>query len=290
MLADNACSSDGDTSEDLCDVAVDTRFDAGGQALQQTVPYALPANPAAPWRGQDLQRPSNFTVYDVLGRPRQATAPDSAPTTWSYTTSGASAPDGYRYTETCQTNALGGTTCTRADLLGRVRKAIPPSGPAVAYSYDMEDQLLQVQRGGVTTSLSYDLGGRKLQMNDPDMGVWNYAYDALGNLTRQADARGQRICLYYDGLNRLTGKQYRTDDACPSSPTLNVTYTYDSGTYAKGYRTGMVDPSGSTSWTYDPRGRVVDETKTVTGVGSFRSAWSYNSADLLASQSFPVDA
>ncbi len=142
-----------------------------------------------------------------------------------------------------------------------------PAGPAVAYSYDVEDQLLQVQRGGATTSLSYDLGGRKLQMNDPDMGVWNYAYDALGNLTRQADARGQRICLYYDGLNRLTGKQYRTDDACPTSnPSLNVTYAYDdstptAGQYGRGYRTGMVDPSGSAAWRYDARGRVIDETK-----------------------------
>jgi YD repeat-containing protein len=34
------------------------------------------------------------------------------------------------------------------------------------------------------------------------MGLWSYAYDAFGNLTRQTDARGQRICLYYDGLNR----------------------------------------------------------------------------------------
>ena len=241
-------------------------------------------------RGQQTGQPTLTTSYDVLGRPLLATAPDGAATGWSYTTGGSSAPDGYRYTEICQTQANGAATCTRRDLFGRVRKVIPPSGPAVAYTYDVEDQLLQAQRGGATTSLSYDLGGRKLQMSDPDMGVWSYAYDALGNLIRQADARGQRICLYYDSLNRLTGKQYRTDDACPSNPTLNVTYTYDSGTYAKGYRTGMSDASGSTTWIYDTRGRVVDETKTVTGVGSFRSAWSYNSADLLASQSFPVDA
>ena len=58
------------------------------------------------------------------------------------------------------------------------------------------------------------------------MGLWSYAYDALGNLTRQTDARGQRICLYYDPLNRLTGKHYRADDNCPNSPTYNVSYGY----------------------------------------------------------------
>ncbi len=52
----------------------------------------------------------------------------------------------------------------------------------------------------------------------------------------------------------------------------------------------MVDLSGATSWKYDPRGRVREETKTVAGVGSFHSAWSYNSADLLASQVFPANA
>ena len=64
------------------------------------------------------------------------------------------------------------------------------------------------------------------------MGLWSYAYDALGNLTRQTDARGQRICLYYDPLNRLLGKHYRADDACPASPTYNVSYGYDAAPMA----------------------------------------------------------
>ena len=108
------------------------------------------------------------------------------------------------------------TTCTLTDLLGRVRRVSPPLGPQVVYSYDVEDQLVVATYGGASTLLSYDLGGRKLGMDDPDLGSWSYAYDALGNLTRQADARGQRVCLYYDALNRLSGKHYRQDDACPT--------------------------------------------------------------------------
>lgn len=51
-------------------------------------------------------------------------------------------------------------------------------------------------------------------MDDPDMGTagtpsdnnwaWTYQYDALGNLTSQADVRGCTLSLGYDALNRLT--------------------------------------------------------------------------------------
>jgi len=74
----------------------------------------------------------------------------------------------------------------------------------------------------------YDLSGRKTQMNDPDLGVWSYAYNALGSLTSQDDAKSQRTCLYYDILNRPTGKYYtNTSTFWPSSPTLAVSYLYD---------------------------------------------------------------
>jgi len=85
----------------------------------------------------------------------------------------------------------------------------------------------------------------------------------------------QTICFYYDTLNRLTGKHYRTDTNCPTNnPTLNVSYSYDStanGNKGIGRRTGMSDPSGSTSWVYDERGRVLTETKTINGTAAARS-------------------
>ena len=132
-------------------------------------------------------------------------------------------------------------------------------------------------------------------MSDPDMGSWSYTYDALGNLTRQTDARGQRICLYYDALNRLLGKHYRSDDSCPTSnPTYNVSYSYDAydpanGQYGRMRRTGMTDGSGTTSWKYDGRGRVIQESKVISGSGTFKSEWWYNSADLVDWMKYPAD-
>jgi YD repeat-containing protein len=88
--------------------------------------------------------------------------------------------------------------------------------------------------GGAITSLTYDMAGRKTGMDDPDMGTWSYAYDALGNLTYQDDAKDQRSCLYYDALNRLKGKVYTTSASnCPSpDPGYSgyaVKYYYDAG-------------------------------------------------------------
>ncbi len=45
-------------------------------------------------------------------------------------------------------------------------------------------------------------------MSDPDLGTWSDAYDAVGNLIRQTDARGCVITFSYDELNRLTGESY----------------------------------------------------------------------------------
>ena len=153
-------------------------------------------------------------------------------------------------------------------------------------------------------TMSYDLAGRKTGMSDPDMGNWSYAYDALGNLKTQTDAKNQRTCLYYDLLNRLTGKNYLTSGStCPDdAPTAYTTqYFYDNYTgltYTPvtnnpiGRRTGMKDVSGSTAWEYDLRGRVVKEAKTVkdgtTTINTYTTAWSYNSADQAVSMTYPT--
>ena len=56
------------------------------------------------------------------------------------------------------------------------------------------------------TTLSYDQRGRKIGMNDPAMGVWSYAYNAVGELVRQTDSLGQISTMGYDALGRMTTK------------------------------------------------------------------------------------
>jgi RHS repeat-associated protein len=45
--------------------------------------------------------------------------------------------------------------------------------------------------------------------------------------------------------------------------------------------------SGSASWTYDARGRMASERKTITDSGTFLTQWTYNSADLPVTMIYP---
>jgi len=51
----------------------------------------------------------------------------------------------------------------------------------------------------------------------------------------------------------------------------------------------MSDGSGSAAWTYDNRGRVIQESKVITGSGSFKTQYMYNSADLVSRMYYPAD-
>jgi RHS repeat-associated protein len=264
------------------DIVTNRWYDAYGSLVRQSVPYEVSTGSSA-YRAPDTSQPSTSTIYDPLERPTLVTATDGTMIGFTYFD-----------LETKVVDQRSKDTRYIKDDWGRTTSVVPPTGPSVSYTFDAMDRLIKVVRGGATTTLTYDFAGRKLTMNDPDMGAWSYAYDAIGNLVRQTDAKGQRTCLYYDAMNRLTGKYYQTTDACPSSPTMAVSYSYDayntaSGQYGRGFRTGMSDSSGSTTWKYDTRGRLYYESKAITGSGTFLTQWSYNSADLVDSMTYPGD-
>jgi YD repeat-containing protein len=118
-----------------------------------------------------------------------------------------------------------------------------------------------------------------------------------GNLISQTDARSCTNTMQYDDLNRLTNKSYSGPDACgpDSSPAVNYYYDEtDVTAFAVGRRTRMTDGSGSTKWTYDNRGRMLTEEKTINpppGAGgeaqSFTTTWTYNRADLPLTMTYP---
>ncbi len=255
------------------DVVVDMRYDEYGRLVEQTVPYAI-----TDWNGtfaQDFGQPATVTEYDVLSRPETVTATDNTTVSYVYDDLLISATDANTHTTTQHT-----------DVWGRLVLVEPPDGPSATYVYDELDQLTSVTSGGATTTIEYDMAGRKTSMDDADMGAWSYQYDALGNLTQQTDARGCVTELEYDSLNRLTDKTYSGSGECAS--TDPVSYTYDEGNYGLGQRTHMEDGSGYTDWTYDQRGRLIEEDKNITGAGTFVTEWTYNTANQITSMTYPA--
>jgi RHS repeat-associated protein len=100
--------------------------------------------------------------------------------------------------------------------------------------------------------------GRLVYRRSPDTGKILYAYDEAGNLIQKTDARENVTRYVYDALNRLTHIHF-------ADVAQDIEYSYDEGENGIGRRTGMTDPSGATSFGYDPRGRLVEKKSTING-------------------------
>ena len=256
-------------------VVVDITFDIFGNVLTQSIPYDISySSPPVYYNAGSGQPKAVTNDYDIFGRISAATGVNTVAVSYAYEDLKTSVTDG-----------KGIITNIESDIWGNLTKVDEAMGPDVSYTYDVLGQLTAVSRAGNITSITYDHLGRKLAMSDPDMGDWSYQYDTLGNLVQQTDARGCVTSLTYDELNRLTGKTY--------SGTCNITtsastYTYDQGTNGLGLRTSMSDGSGSTTWVYDVRGRLIEENKTITGYdGTFTTGYAYNSADMVTTMTYP---
>ncbi len=151
----------------------------------------------------------------------------------------------------------GHTTAYAYDALTRLETVTQPGTIVTTYGYDAQGNLTSVtDANSVTTTYAFDDMGRMLSTSSPDSGAAEYVYNAIGNPVEKTDARGITVTYAYDQLYRLTGLTF-------PDPLENITFTYDEGINGIGFRTGMYDPSGSTAFEYDERGRLVKQTATI---------------------------
>ena len=207
--------------------------------------------------GWDAQ-PRSTMSYDALGRPAVISHTNGTATRMSYSVESTGLT-------TVVTDALGRRSERVADgreQLTAVREFSGTAAYTTRYQYDVFGNLTRlIDAAGNQTTLTYDALGRKTVLNDPDLGTWSYAYDGNSNLVSQTDARGQVLRFDYDALNRMTRKWLNSSNA-----TL-ATYAYDTGVYAIGRRTSMSNANDTTTWSYDARGRIITESRTIAGVG-----------------------
>jgi RHS repeat-associated protein len=242
-------------------------------------------------------RPKVQYAYDAIDRIIQVTNPDLSVTRTAYAGWLSIMLDANGHQRLSELDAFGRLASVKEYLDQYANPDFnAPADATTLYQYDVQGNLLSVtdalQR---STTMTYDSLGRKLTMSEPSMGPWRYTYDVAGNLTGQFDAKGQRTCFYYDALNRLKGKRYdAAPDDCPADPGYNEydeKYFYDDttgGSDGLGRRTGMSNDTVSVVWTYDHRGRVTRETRTVADQGVY-SFWSvYDSADRLIALTYPT--
>jgi RHS repeat-associated protein len=240
-------------------VVQDIGHNGQGWVHTRTAPY---------FRQQEPPQTTRFQ-YDKLGRVTLATAPDGSRTTTTY--------DGLR---TTVTNDLNQSTTKVRNVLGQVTQVIDANGKVLTLAYDPLGNLSQsTDSAGNVTVMHYDVRGRKLDMQDPDMGSWSYDYDAVGNLTRQTDARLQVTKLGYDVLNRLRTRE---------EPSLNTSWTYDNCPQGIGLLCASSAANGySRSLSYDGLGRASTEVLTL-GAASYSAMLSYDANGRPLATTYPT--
>ncbi len=115
---------------------------------------------------------------------------------------------------------------------------------------------------------------RLTQINSPDTTAENRAYDSVGNLASRTTQNNTLISYVYDEINRLTKITY------PDSST--VTYIYDKDSN----RLQMIDSASTTSYTYDPRNRLLSESRKINGQ-TYALSYQYDAASNLVRLTYP---
>jgi YD repeat-containing protein len=235
----------------------DTQYDSLGRVSQTSKPYYSGAAPE--W--------TTFT-YDALSRVLTETSP--AATAGSIRT--ANTYNGLTTTATLSnagtgTNMPGGVTQAKTAVKnsqGQTVTVTDPQNQTITYTYDPFGNVLTTNAGGVVTTMTYDIRGRKLTMADPDMGNWSYAYDVLGGLRRQTNARGQVTTMTYDELARMTNR---------TEPDLVSDYGFDWCTNGIGKLCDVTSDNGYVRvLSYDAQGRII-EVHTRSTRSPIRTSW-----------------
>ncbi|MBO4206122.1 polymorphic toxin-type HINT domain-containing protein [Micromonospora echinofusca] len=147
------------------------------------------------------------------------------------------------------TPPTGGTPVTTyTDIHGRATEVRQHAGTGAAvtrYTYNHRGQRATVTGPGDNVwSYEYDLRGRLVTTVDPDRGTERVQYNDLDLPVLATDARGRKVGLEYDGLDRVVAKY----DATASTPgTKLVERTYD--TVRKGLPTSATRIIGGERYT-----------------------------------------
>jgi RHS repeat-associated protein len=143
------------------------------------------------------------------------------------------------------------------DELNRLKSVTQPwavtDTAVTSYGYDVQDHLNSVTdaNGNITTYIYSDRDLMTRQVS-PVSGETDSTYNEHGELTSEIDARGLRMNRTIDALDRVTLTTY-------PDTRLNVTYTYDAGSFAKGRLTGITRYSDTIAYAYDRFGRLTQD-------------------------------
>ena len=208
-------------------------------------------------------------ALDKLGRPRTELGSNGQQEAYTYDGNG---------NLTSSTDAAGHLTSYTYDARNRLTRITAGDTGITKYAHDSEGNLKSVtDPRNLVTSYTYNGFGQKVSQNSPDTGSTTYTYDAAGRLATESLANGKVITYSWDKLGRPTSR---------SSGSSTETLVYDDGSNGIGRLTSVVDPTGSTVFSYNSAGELVRQLNTIYGV-AFTTQWEYDAAGRLMSLRYP---
>lgn len=225
------------------------------------------------WKNaSNVTKRQHTVTYDALGRKLTDVGGQSQTTSFTYDSNG---------NIISITDPLSHIAYRSVDQLNRITKVKDAELATSSISYDSHSRPLIVTdpRGNKTTT-TYDGLGNVTQISSPDTLTTNYKFDSAGNLTKATDARSVVTNYTWDALDRMLTRTY------PADSTLNVSITYDSASagyhYATGHIARLTDQIGSLSRSYDERGNILFDSRTINGQ-TYKAGYTYESAGRLSS-------
>ena len=186
---------------------------------------------------------------------------------------------------TITTSSPSGTLSTTTDAGGMLISATD-NGGVLTYYYASHGGLKEVKSGSaggsgiVLTTSEYDTYGRQTRLTDPDAGVTEYSYDALGQLIWQKNAKGQETHVQYNLAGQIVSR---------SGPEGVTSYSYGTsniGTEKRGFvKTVSGFAGNSSSSQYNSLGQLTVFTENNDGLHA--TNYTYNSAGKISSMSYP---
>ncbi len=267
-------------------------YDKLGRVSKQSNPYAGDS------AGNGTPQYWTVSTYDELSRVTIVTLADNQTIRTSY--SGVT---------TTVTDQVGRKRQSEVDGLGRVVKVVeqnPATGALdsvnylTTYSYDVLNNLTQVNQGSQTRSFSYDALSRLISQTTPEAGTESLSYYDSNQLKKRVDARSVEAHYKYDSLNRPIQVWHTGaggDDAGSIRPALpagvaatsDVTISYNNFTSSQagnGQVSSVTDSAGTESYSYDTLARLATKTR-VMDARSYQSQYLYNTAGQMTTLVYP---
>lgn len=263
LLTSNRGNGENDLKE-----RVSTEYDPGtgrmsGQKYEEKV-----SGGTASW----VERRRDDYSYTTAGQLERVTHPDNTYVEYAYD------PAGRIATVQDENHATPNTTYTYgpAGPLREVAQTLATaSGGSISttYEYDAHGNLVGVtDPNGNETNYVFDDFGRMLRQESAVTGVTTYSYNPAGQLIGTTDANGATTTRTYDAVGRVLSAS-----SARQSETETVSWDYDDGTFGIGRPGSMTDPTGSTAYTYDRRGMLLRELRTVDG-NQYATTFRYDEA------------